>query len=173
MTRVVDTNVPLVVKGLGDWPPALRDACEELLEEILLRKVPVVTDEGGEIFAEYLHQLDLSGRPSLGDEFVKYVHDYRYTWPDESMPDILPEVEAENAYAVLGGDDEEIDPSDRKFVAAAKAAGVHVDQAADTKWLLWEQVLKRHGVSVRFVHEPSLRILYKGKFGEEAPLWSS
>lgn len=168
MTRVVDTNVPLVVKFSAGHPAELLDACETVLEEILLRRLPVVTDLDGEILAEYLHKLNFSGQPSLGDEFARYVHDHRFTWDDAMRPDIEPDG-TENGYAVLGDDDAEIDPSDRKFVATAKVAGVPVVQAADTKWLDWGDVLSRHGVTVIYAHEPSIRAAYRAKFGREAP----
>ena len=169
MTKVVDTNVPLVVKMPVGHARALVDACEELIEQILESRLSVVTDADGEIVAEYLHQLSLSGRPSLGDAFVKYVHDYRFSWPDDQRPDIQSDSSVPNRYKVLNDDDADIDPSDRKFVAAAKVAGVSVHQATDTKWLNWGPVLGRHGVLVEFVHEPSIRQAYREKFGHDAP----
>lgn len=169
MIRVVDTNVPLVVKLGDDWPRELLDACEEIIEQILERQVPVVTDAAGEIVEEYLHQLSISGQPSLGDEFVRYVHDRRFTWDAAFRPDIQPHPTEDHSYAVLNGDDAEIDKSDRKFIAAAKVAGVPVVQATDTKWLDWGAVLGRHGVQVVYAHEESIRALYKAKFGQDAP----
>ena len=169
MTRVIDTNVALVVKFNAGWPRELLDACEELLEEILEARLPVVTDADGEIIEEYLHQLSLSGGPSLGDAFAQYVYDHRYSWDATFRPDIQPHPTEENRYAVLGGDDAEIDPSDRKFVAAAKMARAPVVQATDTKWLDWGGVLARHGVEVLYVHEASIRDAYRAKFGREAP----
>lgn len=169
MTRVIDTNVPLVVKLPDGHPAELVDACEVMLENIIEGRVPVVTDEGGEIFDEYVHQLDWSGQPSLGDMFARYVHENRYRWDDAMRPDIKPGEPGTNTYGVLDGDHDEIDPSDRKFVAAAKVAGVPVVQAADTKWLDWGAVLGRHGVSVEYAHEPSIRAAYRKKFGHDAP----
>lgn len=169
MTRVVDTNVLLVTKYRDDWPPELVDACDELLEQILEGSRPVVTDAEGEILDEYLHELDLSGSPSLGHAFVKYVHDYLYTWDESYRPSIDPHPDVEYSYGVLGGDDADIDASDRKFVATAKVAGVPISEATDTKWLDWGPVLARHGVVVEFVHEAAIRALYLAKFGREAP----
>lgn len=169
MSQVIDTNVPLVAKQNEGRPPDLIAACETLLAHILERRLPVVTDADGEIVEEYMHQLSLSGQPSLGDAFVRYVHDHRFTWDDSMRPDILPHPEHANSYAVLNGDDSEIDPSDRKFVAAAKVTGAPVVQATDTKWLDWGPVLSRHGVTVLYAHEASIRQAYRDKFGREAP----
>lgn len=167
MTRVVDTNVPLVGKHADEHPIELVDACAELLEDILTGSIPVATDLQGEIVLEYFHQLNRSGMPTVGDAFAKYVHDMRFSWDDSLRPDIQPS--GENSYDVLAGDDAEIDPSDRKFVAVAKVAVVPVVQATDTKWLDWGAVLARHGVEVHYAHEPSIRTAYREKFGREAP----
>lgn len=167
MTWVIDTNVPLVVKNAYDHPPELADACAQLLEDILAGKLPVATDLLGEIVLEYFHQLSRSGMPSVGDAFARYVHDMRFSWDGELLPDIQPT--GDNHYQVLDGDDSDIDPSDRKFVAVAKAAAVPIVQATDTKWLDWGAVLARHGVAVQFAHEPSIRSAYREKFGREAP----
>ncbi|ATD72665.1 MULTISPECIES: hypothetical protein [Gordonia] len=169
MSKVIDTNVPLVVKFPDDRPIALVEACEEILEEIIENGLPVVTDELGEIIEEYFHQLSRGGQPTLGDAFAKYVYDNRHSWDEAVRPDIEPDTTTPNSYAVLGGDDAEIDPSDRKLVAAAKVAGVPVLQATDTKWLNWGEVLSRHGVRVEYVHEPSIRAAYRAKFGCDAP----
>lgn len=169
MTKVIDTNVPLVVKLPDGRPQELVDACEEILEEILDNRLPVVTDELGEIIEEYFNQLSRAGQPTLGDAFARYVFDNRYSWEPAMRPDIQPDPVVEHSYAVLGGDDAEIDPSDRKLVAAAKVAGVPVVQATDTKWLDWGAVLGRHGVRVEYADEASIRDAYREKFGREAP----
>ena len=165
--RVIDTNVPLVAKDSTGRPPELVDACEEILEDILEGLHPVVTDFDGEIVEEYFHQLNHSGAPTLGDQFARYVHDHRFTWESDARPDINPL--GVNSYGVLEGDDDDIDPSDRKFVAVAKVSGAPVVQATDTKWLDWGPALDRHGVVVDYAHEPSIRDAYREKFGREAP----
>ncbi len=169
MSRVIDTNVPLVAKSPAEWPGALVEACEVIIEDILTSRSPVVTDLDGEILEEYMHKLSISGQPSLGDVFARYVHDYRFTWDASMRPDIRPDAARQNSYGVLNEDDGEIDPSDRKFVAAAKVARVPVVQAADTKWLDWGPVLERHGVAVVYVHGDSIRQAYLAKFGRKAP----
>ena len=170
MTRVIDTNVPLVTKLNEGHSQELVDACEEILAQILEDALTVATDAGGEIVEEYMHQLSLSGQPSLGDEFVKYVHDRRFSWDEATRPDIEPHLVEEHRYGVLQGDGvEDIDPSDRKFVATAKVADVPVVQGTDTKWLDWGPVLDIHGVRVIYAHESSIRDSYREKFGREAP----
>ena len=43
-TRVIDTNVPLVVKFRADSPGELVDACEDIIMKIMTEELPVVTD---------------------------------------------------------------------------------------------------------------------------------
>ncbi|MCT1545380.1 MULTISPECIES: hypothetical protein [Kocuria] len=167
-TRVIDTNVPLVVKFRADSPGELVDACEDIIMKIMTEELPVVTDLAGEIIEEYFHKMS-HAENSLADLFAKYVHDFRWQWGEKYMPDIEPDGVAENSYGVLGGDDVQIDPSDRKFVAVAKVSGASIVQARDTKWLDWKEILTRHNVKVEYAHEQSLRTMYKEKFGREAP----
>lgn len=165
MSDVVDTNVPLVVRFPEQHARVLADACETLLDEIITEGRAVVTDEGGEIIEEYFHQLSHSGAPTLGDTFAKWVFDHRWAWDPATRPDIDPR--GPNDYGVLDGDDADFDPSDRKFIAVAKVAGVPIHQATDTKWLDWGHALDRHGVEVRFVHEATIRGAYRMKFGRD------
>jgi hypothetical protein len=167
LADVVDTNVPLVVKFPNGHPQELVDACQELLEDIIEHDRVVVTDAYDEIIEEYFRQLNFSGQDTLGDAFAKWVFDRRWGWDASARPNIDPRGECD--YGVLNGDHDDFDPSDRKFVAVAKVSGAPVRQATDTKWLDWGDALRRHGVVVRYVHEPSLRDAYRAKFGREAP----
>jgi hypothetical protein len=167
LADVVDTNVPLVVKYPNGHPQELVDACEELLEDIIKHDRVVVTDEHEEIIEEYFRKLDFSGQGTLGDAFAKWVFERRWGWHASARPNIDPR--GENDYGVLEGDHHDFDPSDRKFVAVAKVSGAPVQEAADTKWLDWGEALRRHGVVVSYVHEPSIRAAYRAKFGCDAP----
>lgn len=169
MIRVVDTNVPLVLKFEDEHPPELVEACQDIIMEILENRIPVPVDAGGEIVAEYFHQMTRGGQADLADLFARYVHDACWSWDEELRPDLGADPEIEHRYDALAGDDAEIDPSDRKFVAVAKLTGVPIVQATDTKWLNWTEVLARHGVEVHFVHEGAIREAYRRKFGQEAP----
>ena len=167
LADVVDTNVPLVAKFPNGHPQELVDACEELLEDIIEHDRVVVTDENDEIIEEYFHQLSRSGQDTLGDAFAKWVFDRRWTWDASARPNIDPR--GAHVYGVLEGDHDDFDPSDRKFVAVAKVSRAPVQQATDTKWLDWGDALRRHGVVVSYVHEPSIRAAYRAKFGRDAP----
>lgn len=138
MPDVVDTNVPLVVRFPEDHPPELLEACEELLAAII-EDGSIVTDLDGEIVEEYFHKLGRSGQPTLGSVFAKWVFEHRWTEPHRVV-DLEPT--GVHRYATLPDDDGAFDPSDRKFVAAAKVAEAPVHQATDTKWLDWGDALR-------------------------------
>lgn len=165
MADVIDTNVPLVVRFPEGHSEDLRDACEELLAA-MIDGGSVVTDLDDEIVEEYFRKLGRSGQPTLGDAFAKWVFDHRWSEP-QYVVDLEPSGLYE--YATLPDPDGAFDPSDRKFVAAAKVAAAPVHQAADTKWLDWGAALASHGVRVCWVHEPSIRDAYRRKFGRNAP----
>jgi hypothetical protein len=166
MTDVVDTNVPLVLRFPESHPEALADACEILLETIIKSGVVVCTDAEDEIVEEYFTMLSRSGQPTLGDVFAKWVFETRWTQP-ETIVDTGRS--GEHEYGVLEGDDLDFDPSDRKFIAVAKVAQATIHQATDTKWLDWQPAFARQGVSVAWVHEPSIRAAYERKFNRAAP----
>jgi hypothetical protein len=61
----------------------------------------------------------------------------------------------------------DFDAPDRKFVAVAAA---HADrppilQAADSKWLDWQDALKEHGITVELLCPQDIRRFHANKFG--------
>ena len=84
---VVDTNVPKTANLALDSaaiPDDLVDcvlACVEIIEQIVV-KGGMVIDGGDEIFDEYRQQLSRAGQPGVGDHFMKWVHDNRWSLPE-------------------------------------------------------------------------------------------
>ena len=56
-------------------------ACVEAIEHVI-RKRGLVIDAGDEIFDEYRQQLSIKGQPGVGDRFMKWVHDNRWSLPE-------------------------------------------------------------------------------------------
>lgn len=58
-----------------------------------------------------------------------------------------------------------VDPSDRKFIATANAhpAKPEIWQAADSKWLGWEEDLKKCGLSVLFLCRDDINKFHASK----------
>ena len=84
---VVDTNVPITANRALD-PAAIADelvdcvlTCVEAIEQVVFQG-GIVLDQGDEIFDEYRRELRMQGQPGVGDRFIKWVHDNRWSLPD-------------------------------------------------------------------------------------------
>lgn len=154
---LVDTNVPKTANlatqpaSEEDIPNACILACIEAIEHII-NNGGLVIDAGDEIFDEYRQQLSMKGQPGIGDSFMKWVHDHRYSEDFTCRVSITQEGESYEEFPVHNGLID-FDKSDRKFVAAANA---HPDkppilQATDSKWWHWQQALAEAGIAVNFL----------------------
>ncbi len=84
---LVDTNVPKTA-NLATQPDPNSDvsdacvlACIEAIEHVI-NKRGLIIDAGDEIFDEYRQQLSMKGQPGVGDRFMKWVHDNRWSLHD-------------------------------------------------------------------------------------------
>jgi hypothetical protein len=154
---LVDTNVPKTANLAtqpdpeSDVPDACVLACIEAVEHVI-KKRGLVIDAGDEIFDEYRQQLSMKGQPGVGDRFMKWVHDNRWSLPDSDRVTITKNGESYDEFPIHDGL-ANFDKSDRKFVAAACA---HLDkppilQATDSKWWGWKESLAEVGITVHFL----------------------
>lgn len=154
---LVDTNVPKTA-NLATQPNPDSDvsdacvlACIEAVEHVM-KKRGLIIDAGDEIFDEYRQQLSMNGQPGVGDRFMKWVHDHRWSLPDDHRVTITRNDDSYDEFPTHD-DLNDFDRSDRKFVAAANA---HQDrppilQATDSKWWGWKDALAEVGIAVRFL----------------------
>ena len=129
---VVDTNVAIAANGRNthaDEKCQLR--CIEVLEEICNRRVVVVDDEG-RIFGEYCGRLSFSGVPGVGDKFFKHVFDHMYGEGRVRRVSITSCSDHKRGFKELPEND--LDPSDRKFLAAALVGCATILNATDSDW---------------------------------------
>lgn len=168
---VVDTNVPITA-NLAIAPQEIPDeltgcvlACVDAVEQVI-RHRGLVLDAGDEIFDEYRQQLSLKGQPGVGDRFLKWVHDNRWTFPDSDRVSITKSGDSYEQFPQhegLAG----FDRSDRKFVAVANAhpAKPPIMQATDSKWWGWKDALAEVGIAVQFVCPEYAQAKYAQKVG--------
>lgn len=104
-------------------------ACIEALSAVLDRGV-VVVDETGHIISEYLGQLNF-GSPGMGGVFLKHVHDHQYTGEGVRRVPITPAGD-ERGFEELPPN--ELDRSDRKFLATAVVGEARILNATDSDW---------------------------------------
>ncbi len=168
---LVDTNVPITANRAVDPGTIPQDeiacvlACVEAIEHVI-RRSGLVIDAGNEIYDEYRHKLSLSGQPGIGDSFLKWVHDHRWTLPEIDRVSITKNGESYIEFPdhdELGG----FDRSDRKFVAVANAHPNKppILQATDSKWWGWQFALAEVGITVHFLCPEYAQAKYAEKMG--------
>ena len=168
---LVDTNVPKTA-NLATQPDPDSDvsdacvlACIEAVEHVI-KKRGLIIDAGDEIFDEYRQQLSMKGQPGIGDRFMKWVHDNRWSLPDSQRVTITRNGDSYDEFPTHDNLND-FDKSDRKFVAAANA---HADrppilQATDSKWWGWKDALAQVGITVRFLCPEYVETKYAEKMG--------
>lgn len=168
---VVDTNVAKTA-NLATQPDPVSDVpddcvltCIEAIEHVIKKK-GLVIDAGDEIFDEYRQQLSMKGQPGVGDRFMKWVHDNRWSLPDSQRVEITKNDESYSEFPANEGLNS-FDNSDRKFVAVSNAHPNKptILQAIDSKWWGWKDSLSECGIAVQFMCEPYIESKYQEKMG--------
>jgi hypothetical protein len=166
---VVDTNVPITANLYADpdpIPEGLDDcvlACIEAVEHVV-KTGRLVIDSGDEIFDEYRRHLKLKGQPGVGDLFMKWVHDRRFSFPEEDRVAITANGSSYNEFPSHDGL-ANFDDADRKFVAVANAhpKKPRILEATDSKWWGWKDALADAGINVHLVCPQYLESKYAQK----------
>jgi len=168
---VVDTNVAKTANlatqldPTSDVPDECILSCIEAIEHVIKKK-GVILDAGDEIFDEYRQQLSMSGSPGVGDRFMKWVHDHRWSLPDSQRVNITWDDDSYDEFPSHEGL-KEFDKSDRKFVAVSNAHSNRptILQATDSKWWGWKDALRECEITVQFMCESYIQTKYQEKMG--------
>ena len=153
MGEIVDTNVVLVANGQHqDMSRASVAICAQRLKAIMDGR-GLVIDAGFLILKEYGNKTAPNTSPKPGDTFVKWA------LQNQRNPDRVHRIELtvhpDRGFETFPDDPDllDFDKPDRKFVAVACAHGAFpaILQAADSKWLGWDEALQRHKVVVEFI----------------------
>ena len=117
-------------------------------------------------FFEYRQQLSMKGQPGVGDRFMKWVHDNRWSLPDSQRVTITRNGDTYEEFPTHDGLND-FDKSDRKFVAVANSHGDKppILQAADSKWWGWKIALAEVGITVQFLCPEYVEAKYAEKMG--------
>jgi hypothetical protein len=168
---LVDTNVPKTA-NLAIDPSTIPDelvgcvlACVEAVDHVVKRGWLVI-DAGDEIFDEYRRQLSMRGHPGVGDRFMKWVHDNRWSFPAKDRVVITRDGDSYTEFPDHDGLSD-FDPSDRKFVAVANAHARKppILEATDSKWWGWKDALTEVGITVKFLCPEYAETKYREKMG--------
>ena len=144
---VVDTNVFIVAHGRdGNWDLTCQSTCVEMLEKICQDYV-IVIDDAYHILGEYERALkQLEGAESISHKFFKHVHTKRGS-NQVPLVSITPVPDEKRGFEQLPKN--ELDPSDRKFLAVAVEAQAEIVNATDSDWSEQGELTSRLGVTVR------------------------
>ena len=131
-------------------------ACVRRLEEIM-QGGRVVLDDAYRILGEYQHKTNPNRGKGVGQVFLKWLLRNR----NRRCLFVALQEHPERGFHSFPEDPKlaQFDPADRKFVAVAAACPepTEILQAADSKWLGWENALKRHGIAVTFLCKDDLQ----------------
>ena len=152
MHYLIDTNVAVAANGRSSAGPGCVLAAVKRLLQLQATEI-LVLDDAFLILSEYDRNLRSTGQPGVGDAF------YLWALRNRSNPRHCEQV------ALTVREDQEFtafprvpelagfDPSDRKFVAAARShpARPPVVNATDTDWYHHRTALTQHGVQIEFL----------------------
>ena len=145
-TFVVDTNVAIAANGRGTHADIrCRLICVQRLESLVAGET-VAIDDGNRILGEYKSHLNFSGGPGVGDAFFKHVFNNQYQDEHVRRVTVTPSQDDRRGFEELPSNT--FDPSDRKFLAVAVAAGAVVLNATDSDWGEQAALMDALGVEV-------------------------
>ena len=146
----MDTNVAIVANGESDHATINCEyECTTFLQKAVSRnsRIKIFLDESGLIFDEYKDHLSFRGQPKVGDMFFKYLHDHMYQGKKVQL------VLIHKNNAIDRGFDElpinQLDRSDRKFLAVAVVSGADIVNAVDTDWHAERALIDTLGITVQ------------------------
>jgi hypothetical protein len=165
---VIDTNVLLVADGKA---PQMSGACQTMCENRLRRielKEQVVLDDTQLILNEYHNKLSPYRSPTYGSAFLKWLLQVQGDRRHVELVTITPTNAEQTKFKEFLPDttlEAAFDPADRKFVAASYAHTKKppILEAADSKWLGWEEQLAGHGIKVEVLCRGELEIVRERK----------
>ena len=144
---VTDTNVLIAANGRNTHADlACQIACITAIMEIHTGGIAVL-DYGGLILEEYAQHCAYSGQPGVGDGFFKYLFDNQHAGARVRLVSITGLDDPQRGFAELPANT--LDPSDRKFLAAAVAAQAVILNATDSDWHEHRMLVAQLPVAVR------------------------
>ena len=144
---VTDTNVLIAANGRDTHADlACQLACIEAITSIRDNGVAVL-DSRGLILTEYVRYCNHSGQPGPSDLFFKHLLDNQYAGARVKLVAITSIDDPQRGFAELPAND--LDPSDRKFLAAAVVAQAAILNATDSDWAEQQTLVEKLSVVVR------------------------
>ena len=144
---VVDTNVAVAANGRDTHVDvSCQMSCVQKLISLMQGEV-VVLDDMGLIMNEYGRRLKFRGAPGVGDSFFKYLFDSQYGGQRVRRVSVTCCSDEHRGFRELPQND--LDPSDRKFLAVAAVSGASIINATDSDWNEQLALTGRLGVEIK------------------------
>jgi hypothetical protein len=168
MILIVDTNVPVVANGNSPQAgPMCVEICIQRIRSLNADADVLALDDGWRIIKEYQGRLRSEGQPGIGDRFLKWVLTNIENPRRCHQVAITPVGDSETDFQEFPDDLrlEKFDPSDRKFVAVARAHPKcpPILTAVDTDWLQFNDILEENEIKVEFLCLDDLQQLNQRK----------
>ena len=163
---IVDTNVPLVAsEEASQMSPDCVITCVNFLEKLMNGEYQLVIDSSFLIIGEYANKMQNLPTYTFGGKFYKWILAYRDNPIKVKQVDIQQLDEYNFSEVPQSLIDINFDNSDRKFVAVsiANKNQAPIVQAADSKWIGWEEAINKEGISVCFLCKEELKTIYQTK----------
>jgi predicted nucleic acid-binding protein len=143
---VIDTNVGICANGRNTHA-SLRCqlACINFLE--MHRTLHITLDHKDLIMSEYEKHFYHKGEPDMGDAFFKYLYHNQYNNEKIQRVPITPVNDETRGFTELP--ENQVDPSDRKFLATAVVAQAIIVNATDSDWLEQKALLEKLQIEVK------------------------
>ena len=142
----IDANVPVVANGRDthvDVQSQLKAA--KFLREVMTTGV-VLEDAEDLALSEYRRYLDMSGQPSMGDEFIAWF--VRERWNNNVVQRVPSPAEA-SILSVLPSSLRTFDSDDHKWICIyLQGSGDYIVNAVDSDWAQGKAQLDGEGIRV-------------------------
>jgi hypothetical protein len=143
---VIDTNVGICANGRNTHASLYCQlVCIDFLE--MHRTLHIALDNQDLIMSEYEKHFYHKGEPSVGDAFFKYLYHHQYNSDKIQRVPITPINDETRGFNELP--ENQLDKSDRKFLATAVVAQATIVNATDSDWQEQQNLLNSLSINLK------------------------
>ena len=144
--HVIDTNVIIAANGRNTHASLICQLmCSEFLKDC--KNKAIALDDLDLIMQEYKRYANYSGQPSVGDMFFKYLHNNQYANANIHTVSITSINDEQRGFEELP--ENQIDKSDRKFLATAVKTQAVIVNATDSDWTEQKVLLDSLNIEIK------------------------
>ncbi|WP_373212751.1 hypothetical protein [Ruminococcus sp. 5_1_39BFAA] len=169
MNRIIlDTNVPAKASVAPDSCPneelKMQRACMEYVGKLTMgQEKKLVLDLGHEIWKEYHNNVCKDS--NMGKLFFRWLYNYYAAILPQDHIKLDKDENGQYVDYPYDSETKEFDESDKKFVALANAHAEKppIIEAADGKWLGYEEAFAKYGIHIEFLDREYAQKMYEQK----------